>query len=52
MPGKRARRSCPDGSVRELGRRDWNEIGEGEVFDRGAGLSYYVPFALFPQGRE
>jgi membrane protein len=35
-------------SVRELGRRVWNEISTDEVADRGAALAYYFLFALFP----
>jgi membrane protein len=32
----------------ELGRRVWSEVWEDEVLDRGAALSYYFLFALFP----
>jgi membrane protein len=35
-------------SVAELGRRVWSEIGDDEVSDRAAALSYYFLFALFP----
>ena len=35
-------------TVRELARRVWNEISSDEVLDRGAALSYYFLFALFP----
>jgi len=35
-------------SIRELGKRVWNEASEDEIFDRAAGLSYYFVFALFP----
>jgi membrane protein len=35
-------------SIRELGSRVWNEIGEDEVSDRAAALSYYFLFAVFP----
>jgi len=35
-------------SPRELARRVWREIGEDEVTDRAAALSYYFLFALFP----
>lgn len=35
-------------TVRELARRVWNEIGEDELVDRAAALSYYFVFALFP----
>ena len=35
-------------TVRELARRVWNELSTDEVFDRGAALSYYFLFALFP----
>jgi membrane protein len=35
-------------SVRELAVRVWNEIGEDEIVDRAAALSYYFVFALFP----
>ena len=34
--------------VRELARRVWNEISADDVLDRGAALSYYFLFALFP----
>ncbi len=32
----------------ELARRVWDEIWEDEILDRGAALSYYFLFALFP----
>ena len=32
----------------DLGRRVWREIGDDEVTERAAGLSYYFLFALFP----
>jgi len=35
-------------TVRELGRRVWQELWEDEVTDRGAALAYYFLFALFP----
>ena len=35
-------------SVRELGRRVWNEIWDDEITDRAAALAYYFLFALFP----
>jgi membrane protein len=35
-------------TLRELGSRVWNEIGEDEVTDRAAALAYYFLFALFP----
>jgi len=35
-------------SVKELGKRVWNEASEDEIFDRAAALSYYFVFALFP----
>jgi membrane protein len=35
-------------SVPELGRRVWKEMNEDEIFDRGAGLSYYFLFSFFP----
>jgi membrane protein len=35
-------------SVRELGRRVYNEIETDEVLDRAAALAYYLVFALFP----
>lgn len=34
--------------VRELARRVWVQIGQDEVLDRAAGLSYYFLFSLFP----
>src|SRR5688500_15299382 len=35
-------------SVVELARRVWREIGDDEVTDRAAALSYYFLFSLFP----
>jgi membrane protein len=35
-------------SVRELGRRVWQEIDDDELLDRAAALSYYFVFAIFP----
>ena len=35
-------------SLRELARRVWREVGEDEVTERAAALSYYFLFALFP----
>ena len=35
-------------SLRELATRVWAEIGEDEISDRAAALSYYFLFALFP----
>lgn len=35
-------------SVRELGKRVYNEAWEDEIVDRAAGLAYYFLFALFP----
>jgi membrane protein len=35
-------------TVRELGRRVWNELSNDEILDRSAALSYYFLFALFP----
>ena len=35
-------------TVRELGRRVYDEITTDEVFDRAAALAYYLVFALFP----
>ena len=35
-------------TLRELGRRVWNEITSDEVMDRAAALAYYFVFALFP----
>ncbi len=35
-------------TVKELGRRVWNEVTDDEVLDRSAALSYYFLFALFP----
>jgi membrane protein len=35
-------------TVRELGRRVWNEISRDAVMDRAAALAYYFVFALFP----
>jgi membrane protein len=35
-------------SIRELGRRVWQEISDDEVTDRAAALAYYFLFALFP----
>lgn len=35
-------------SVRELAARVWQEIGDDEIVDRAAALSYYFVFALFP----
>jgi membrane protein len=35
-------------SVAELSRRVWAQINSDEVFDRGAALSYYFLFSLFP----
>jgi membrane protein len=34
--------------VRGLGARVWKEIGDDEIVDRAAALSYYFVFALFP----
>jgi membrane protein len=34
--------------VGELARRVWAEVGDDEVMDRAAALSYYFVFALFP----
>jgi membrane protein len=35
-------------SVRQLASRVWQELGEDEIVDRAAALSYYFLFALFP----
>src|SRR2546426_11630720 len=35
-------------TVRELGRRVWNEMSKDAVMDRAAALAYYFVFALFP----
>ena len=35
-------------SVKELGLRVYREATADEIFDRGAGLAYYLLFALFP----
>ncbi|HEU5320531.1 MAG TPA: YihY/virulence factor BrkB family protein, partial [Methylomirabilota bacterium] len=35
-------------TVRELGRRVWEEVWKDEVTDRAAALAYYFLFALFP----
>lgn len=35
-------------SVKELGLRVYREATTDEIFDRGAGLAYYLLFALFP----
>jgi membrane protein len=35
-------------TVRDLAARVWREIGEDEIVDRAAALSYYFLFALFP----
>jgi len=35
-------------SLRALGARVWIRLGEDEILDRAAGLSYYFLFALFP----
>jgi membrane protein len=35
-------------SLRQLASRVWQEVGEDEIVDRGAALSYYFLFALFP----
>ena len=35
-------------SVLELGKRVWREANQDEIFDRAAGLSYYIVYELFP----
>jgi membrane protein len=35
-------------TLRELAARVWSELGEDEIVDRAAALSYYFLFALFP----
>jgi membrane protein len=35
-------------TVRELAARVWRELGDDEVLDRAAALSYFFVFALFP----
>lgn len=35
-------------TVKELGRRVWQEIYQGDLFNRAAALSYYFLLALFP----